>query len=79
MLQILNNTRPMHVLRAYRSLHQVPAYAQNPQHLQGILMVGATGIEPVTSAVSRQRSAAELSALCWALYLDEATPGIEPG
>jgi hypothetical protein len=55
MPQILNNTRPMHVLRAYRSLHQVPAYAQNPQHLQGILMVGATGIEPVTSAVSRQK------------------------
>ncbi len=24
---------------------------QNPQHLLGILMVGATGIEPVTSAV----------------------------
>jgi hypothetical protein len=44
-----------------------------------VSVVGAGGIEPPTSAVSRQRSAAELSALCWALYPDEATPGIEPG
>ena len=33
-----------------------------PLAVQGVCLVGATGIEPVTSAVSRQRSAAELSA-----------------
>ena len=40
--------------------------------------MGATGIEPVTSAVSRQRSPAELSALVLAILSPEATSGIEP-
>ena len=37
--------------------------AENPYGVR-VSGVGATGIEPVTSAVSRQRSAAELSARC---------------
>jgi hypothetical protein len=39
------------------------ALIEETPYFQGVPSVGATGIEPVTSAVSRQRSAAELSAL----------------
>ena len=39
-------------------------------------MVGATGIEPVTSSASRKRSSPELSAPI--LMSCEATTGIEP-
>ncbi len=39
-----------------------PQKRQKPIPCMGFRLVGATGFEPVTSAVSRQRSAAELSA-----------------
>ena len=56
----------------------------------GFPVVGATGFEPVTPAVSRQCSAAELSARVGRRRSEdtsgfpdtatfEATPGIEPG
>jgi hypothetical protein len=52
---------------------------EKPPEIRGFLSVGATGIEPVTSAVSRQRSPAELSALVVAgIVSPEATSGIEP-
>ena len=61
----------------------------HPVSTKGFLLVGATGFEPVTPAVSRQCSAAELSAQVSNSRKDsgrgghtpavEATPGIEPG
>ncbi len=45
---------------------------------QGFPSVGDTGFEPVTPAVSRQCSAAELIARIVHVNA-EATPGIEPG
>ena len=58
-----------------------------PNDSKGFYVVGATGFEPVTPAVSRQCSAAELSARGDRDDTDEiadtatveATPGIEPG
>src|SRR3954454_9733856 len=47
-----------------------------PDHLQEC--VGDTGIEPVTSSVSRKRSPTELIALCSARVPNEVETGFEP-
>ena len=58
---------------------EAAAEAGNPPNLGGFLvMVGPSGIEPLTSSVSRKRSPSELRARDPGAGF-EATPGIEPG
>jgi hypothetical protein len=51
--QIVSKTRPMRVLRVSPLCQPMCPLAQNTPQMRGILLVGATGIEPVTSAVSK--------------------------